>query len=319
MRPSMLQSNRRDFLQISAATGLLSTLPFVVQAETQQEKLRSKIIGQVGITTSSLSRQVSVKPTEGKIALMDLPKVLREELNIKVIDLNTSTIAGLDDKGLDKFRQAAEKAGSLLINLKMNQKGVDMSSPDADLREKTMRTYKRSIDAAARLGCLWARPLPRPMLSDRERHIAAYQELAEYAKKKNVQMLVENYGWMETDPQSVVKLIKAIGKNVAACPDTGNWKSNDLRAAGLKATFPIAVTCDYKAKVLSKDFEHPAYDLKQCFEIGWDAGFRGPWCLEHAHADQKTVFRNLAWLRDQLHQWMKEKTAVKSKLSNLKK
>ena len=109
-------------------------------------------------------------------------------------------------------------------------------------------------------------------------------------------------------PEFRVTLVEKIGKGVAACPDTGNWKDNATRYAGLKATFPIAVSCDFKARAISPDGSHPLYDLKRCFSIGWQAGYRGPWCLEHANADRKALFRELALLRDQLRGWMKGQT-----------
>ncbi len=229
---------------------------------------------------------------------------MRDELDMRVIDLNTSSLASTDEAHLDKCREAAEKAGCVFTNLKLNQRNVDMNSPDEVTRRNALNVYKRSIDAAARLGCRWARPLPLPDLPDMNIHVASYQELADYAAERNVEMLVENYGWMQGDPESVTKLVAAIGRNVAPCPDTGNWNSNEIRYAGLAATFPTAVTCDYKAKTLGPNGEHTQYDLKRCFEIGWKAGFRGPWCLEHANRDRKTLFRELGMLRDMLRTWM---------------
>ncbi|MDA1050326.1 MAG: hypothetical protein O3C40_07575, partial [Planctomycetota bacterium] len=164
--------------------------------------------------------------------------------------------------------------------------------------------YRGSIDAASRLGCRWARPLPLPELPDMKIHVASYKELADYGAERQVAMLVENYGWMQGDPDSVVKLIEAIGRNVAPCPDTGNWNDNETRYEGLAKSFPTAVTCDFKAKTLGPNGEHDAYDLRRCFDIGWQAGFRGPWCLEHAHRDRKTLFRELSMLRDMLREWM---------------
>jgi len=105
-----------------------------------------------------------------------------------------------------------------------------------------------------------------------------------------------------------VKLIKAVDNNLAASPDTGNWKNNDLRYEGLKRTFPLAVTCDFKARQLGPNGEHKLYDLKRCFEIGWNSGFRGPWCLEHANPDRKMLFKELAMLREMLRKWMAEQS-----------
>ena len=301
--------SRRTFLKTSAALCAAPTTCASLVADEAKERQKNKLAGEVGITTSSLSGHVAAKSTKGKISLLELPRVLRDELDMRVIDLNTSTLGSYDKKHLDQVRKAADDAGCVLTNLKLNQRGLDMNSPDDAIRGKALAEYKRSIEAAGHLGLRWARPLPLTPRPDIKIHVASYQELADYAAKCNVQMLVENYGWMQGDPNSVVELIKAVGHNVAACPDTGNWNSNELRYAGLEKTFPIAVTCDYKARQLGPNGEHGLYDLKRCFTIGWQAGFRGPWCLEHANSDRKKQFTELALLRDMLRGWMKEAQA----------
>lgn len=87
--------------------------------------------------------------------------------------------------------------------------------------------------------------------------------------------------------------------------DTGNW-TNEARDEGLRQAFPHAVTCDFKARQLGENGEHAPYDLHRCFQIGWDAGFRGPWCLEHFDASLPRLLKNMQYLRDQLKTWMKE-------------
>ena len=290
---------RREFLWTTA--GAIAAAPRLLAADKQPRLAR-----EVGITTSSLSGHLVKKPSRGKFTLLELPRVMRDELGMRVIDLNTSSLASFEPKYLAKIRKAAEDAGCLMTNLKLNQRGLDMSSPKRLVREKALREYERSIDAAAALGVRWARPLPLKKRPKMKLHVQAWQRLAEYAAKRKVRMLVENYGWMESDPESVVTLIKAIGRDVAASPDTGNWKDNEIRYKGLKATFPLAVTCDFKARKLGRKGEHALYDLKACFQIGWRSGFRGPWCLEHANADRRRLFRELILLRDRLKFWMKE-------------
>jgi Xylose isomerase-like TIM barrel len=308
--------SRREFLQSAAAT-LAASHELFADAKPKQP---SSLAREVGITTSSLSGHLVPRPRRGKFTLLELPKILRDELDMRVIDLNTSTPASFEPRYLDKVRQAVADAKCVLTNLKLNQRGLDMSSREKAVREKALKEYERSIDAAARLGIKWARPLPLKNKPDMKLHVAAYQRLADYAARRGVQMLVENYGWMEDDPNSVAKLIKAVGGKVAAqdgaaathpdriaaSPDTGNWKDNTIRYAGLAKTFPLAVTCDFKARQIGPKGEHKLYDLKRCFDIGWKAGFRGPWCLEHANRDRKSLFRELALLRDMLRGWMKD-------------
>ena len=292
--------SRREFLTATVlAAASLKNATSAEAGNAAADKLH-----EVGVTTSSFSPHLTARAEPGKFTLLDLPRLMRDELDMRLIDLNTSALASFDGAYLERVRAAAEKAGCLLTNLKLNQSGLDMNSADPAVREKALAEYKRSIDAAERLGVQWARPLPLRARPDMERHIAAYRELADYARPRNVRMLVENYGWMASEADSTAKLIAAVDRNLAACPDTGNWSSNEVRYAGLAKTFPLAVTCDFKAGKLGASGEHAAYDLQKCFQIGWDAGFRGPWCLEHANGDRKQLFRELGVLRDMLRKWI---------------
>ena len=296
---------RRQFLATTTAASIAGSVSRLLAAPpTAAELLKD----QVGVTTSSFSGHLVASPNARQFSLTDLPKLMRDELDMRVIDLNTSSLGASSPAWLDKVKSAVDKAGCIMINLKMNQRGLDMNSPDANVREKALQTYKRSIDDASYLGIRWARPLPLMETPDMKIHVASYRELADYGAARNVQLLVENYAWMESDPQSVAKLIKAIDRDVAACPDTGNWVDNETRYAGLAASFPLAVTCDFKARTLSPTGEHSLYDLKRCFTVGHEAGFRGPWCLEHANPNRDALFRELAMLRDMLRTWMKEAT-----------
>ena len=294
--------NRRLFLANSLAAA--AAAPCVCLGDDGKGDRPFKLDKQVGVTTSSLSGHLVAKPGKGQFSLLDLPRILRDELDMRVIDLNTSSLASEEPGYLDRCRAAAEKAGCVFTNMKLNQRDVNMNSPDKTVREKALKVYRRSIDAAARLGCRWARPLPSRERPDMKIHVASYRELADYAASRDVQMLVENFGRMDSDPNSVPKLVEAIGRKVAVSPDTGNWSNNEVRYAGLAKAFPLAVTCDFKARTLGPDGEHKLYDLKNCFEIGWQAGFYGPWCLEHANRDRKSLFRELALLRDMLRKWM---------------
>ena len=294
-----MNMTRRGFLA-SCVAGYGGGSPY---AAAQQ---RTELAGEVGVTTSSLGKHVALRPNAKQFALLDLPRVLRDSLDMRVIDLNTTTLGESGPAELGRLRNAAEKAGCFLTNLKMNQRDLNMESWDPAVRAHAIVGYKRSIDVAARLGCHWARPLPQAERPDWDTHVAGYRELADYAAEKGVEMLVENFGWMQDNVDALPRLVEAIGNNVAASPDIGNWDSEELRFQGLRKAFPLAVTCDFKARELTAEGEHYTYDLKRCFDIGWEAGFRGPWCLEHTNPDRAILFRELSLLRNGLREWMKE-------------
>ena len=268
------------------------------------------LTGAIGIVSASAHAQTTGRAKGRKFTLLEMPKILKEELDIALLDLNTMSFPSLDKVNgvyIDQLRNAADKAGCVLSNLKMNQRGLELGSTDRDTRGKAIKAYKRAINIASELGCRWARPLPSQTAPNMAFYVAGYQELCDYAADRNVQLLIENFGWMQNDPQSITKLMKQIGHNVAACPDTGNWQNNDVRYEGLKHTFPLAVTCDFKAKKLTPEAEHAAYDLKRCFDIGWNAGFRGPWAIEHGNSDTAAFIAEIGIIRDLLKKWIAER------------
>jgi hypothetical protein len=63
--------------------------------------LGSPVVG----ATSSFSRIFS---------LFNLPRVMRGELGMRIIDLNTTTLESLEPAHLDRFRRSSEKAGCVV-------------------------------------------------------------------------------------------------------------------------------------------------------------------------------------------------------------
>lgn len=296
--------SRRHFMR---AGGLACAAAATGAIDVRPASSRSDLSGEIGITTSSIDAHIGSTSAGGKIAIMDLPRIMREELDMRVIDLNSNTLAKAGAR-IEEFRRQVRKAGCVVTNLKMNQKGLDMNSPDKAVRTKALAVYKKSIEDAARVGSPWARPLPLPPLPDMRIHVDSYRALADHGGKHGVGMLVENYGWMQADPDSVPRLIERIDRDVKATPDTGNWNSDEIRYEGLRRAFPHAISCDFKAKAMGPQGEHKAYDLKRCFDVGWKSGFRGPWCLEHANRDRAKLFAELRLLRDSIREWTRQKT-----------
>jgi hypothetical protein len=265
---------------------------------------RPALARQLGVTTGSFSRHLSTQKEPGKLRLLDLPKIMREQLDLRVIDLMTATLPSLDHDYLKQLREAAQREGCLLTNLKMNQRGLDLGHESADKRQQAIAEYKGTIEAAEVLGVQWVRPLPGPRRPDLRILAAAYRELIDFAAPRGISLLIENFGWLASDPAAIPDIVEAVGPGLAAQPDTGNWSNNMVRYEGLTRAFPYAASCDFKARPLGPEGEHAEYDLKRCLDIGWDSGFRGPWCFEYQHPDLPELLRGLGILRDRLREWI---------------
>jgi hypothetical protein len=239
---------------------------------------------------------------------------MRDELGMRVIDGNSGTLGTPARAHVETFRAAVEQAGCAISNVKVNPvvlqvKVLDLPFDHADraTREKAVTGFKEWILAASRVGARWVRPFPAAQKPEMSVTVESFTQLADYADGLKMALILENAGWMTADATGIPQVIEALGGRLGAQPDTGSWENAELREAGLKNAFPYAVSCDFKFGRLGPGGEHKAYDLKHCFELGWQAGFRGPWVLEHADEHTKDLVRDLSHVRDLLKTWIREK------------
>ena len=290
--------SRRKFLHASAALTVSGAVLQSSHAEPDKEPI--SLVGEVGFTLSCFSVRGPLGPLER------IPAVLKKEFGSRVIDLNSNWITSFDRKFLDRARNAAEKAGCVFTNVKMNRRPGNIYDADPVKRQAAMEDRKRLIDAAAHLGAKWARPEGPKLRKDDRLDVSSHQDLAEYAATKSIQILIENGGWMKTRVDGIPRCIAALDSKVAASPDTGNF-ADFVRYEALRKAYPHAATSDFKFFKLSPDGRHPAYDLKKCFDVGWDAGFRGPWCLEHNTRNLKQLLNELRMVREMLLGWIAQR------------
>lgn len=273
---------------------------------TSQPARRSPLLDFVGINTVCFSRQQRASNASQQIDPYDIPRLVREELDVRVLDLVSTMLNTHDHAPLEKFRAQADRAGCVITNLKINLPKLRFDSEDAATRRHALDEYKLWIDAAAVLGARWLRPFPADAAPRWETLVAGFAELADHAATHGVTLLVENYKWLEKEPNAIPRLINALSGCIAAQPDTFNWVDDATRRDGLAKAFPHAASCDFKVRDLGPNNEHPAYDLRASFDIGHKAGFRGPWCIEHVNADKTALLRELKWVARQLRSWTAE-------------
>lgn len=270
-------------------------------------ELRPGVPGDVGVNVSSFTRQIRTKEAGQHVDPFDLPRILRDEVNVRIIDLVSTTLNTREHRTLGRFRASAEAAGCTITNLKVNEQNLPFDGQDPAERRRARDEYKRWIDAAVVLGARWLRPFPAIIKPDWDTLVDGYRELAEYAEPRGITLLIENFRWLEKEPDAIPRLVAALRGHVAAQPDTGNWFDDATRRTGLARAFPHAASADFKVQKLGPAGEHPAYDLRVCFELGYAAGFRGPWCIEHLHQDRATLIRELRDIVTQLRAWIAEK------------
>jgi len=261
---------------------------------------KSEFEDEIGITTGSFDSQRE----RNELTLENLPAFLNGELGMRLIDVNTLWLTSFRETYVRACRDVASASGCVFTNLKVNHSIGDLYDKKPEHAARALAEARHMVDVAGQLGARWVRfnvSQPETLLGG----LPAHRQLADYAAGKSVGLLVENGGWMRSRADSITLGIKAIGDNAFAGPDTGNW-DDDVRESGLAQSFPQAVTCDFKAFEMAADGHHAKYDLRRCFDIGQEAGYRGPWLLEHWHDDTSALVHDLLLLRDQLRAWMNE-------------
>lgn len=289
----MIELTRREYLCATAAAAACSVLS---EKALSADKQPSSLVGEIGITTGGLNYQRE----QGILTLMTLPKFVRDELGMRLIDLNTRWLKSYDETYVQDARATVDEAGCYVTNLKVNHPFGDLYSKDIEERGKAISSGRQMIKVAKLLGARWIRfSIAKSAIHHR---LAAHRELAKFARESGLQLVVENGGWMKSEPDSIVNLVKVIGNDAAAAPDTGNW-NDEVRYEALAKSCPGAVTCDFKVFDLDEQGRHEKYDIERCFQVAWKAGFRGPWAIEHWNEDTAALARETVFLRDKLRQW----------------
>lgn len=298
-----MKKSRRHFLKTSTLG--LGALPYASSAEAAAP---IPVTGLIGVTTGSFFSHLTFGKEKEKISMLDLPAVMRNELDLRVIDFMSRTLDSFEPAYLERLRGAIADNHCIATNLKCNQRGIDMASPDAEKRSHALKIYRESIDAALLLGCRWIRPVAGGgKIPDRKLLAESFRKLIDYGADRGIGILIENTGWVANDPKAIPEMITLVGDGLHASPDTGNWKDDEIRYAGLTDAYPHAITSDFKAFQLEPDGSHPKYDLEKCFDTGWNAGFRGPWCIEHFHTDLPGLIKGFGTVRNLLRGWIDAK------------
>lgn len=216
-----------------------------------------------------------------------------------VSDLYTPHLDSLGVEGLITAMKAEqEKHGVSCVLIMVDNEG-DLADPNEEIRNQAVENHKKWVDAAAALGGHSIRVNTfgtnvveewQPAVQD------GLRKLAEYAATKNINVLIENHGWLSSDAPEVMKAIAAVNmENVGTLPDFGNWCTK--RAEGAKWGECLEEYPDYyqgielmmaQAKAVSAksyNFDEAGNETKldyvRMLQIVKDAGYTGHIGIEY--------------------------------------
>jgi sugar phosphate isomerase/epimerase len=168
-----------------------------------------------------------------------------------------------------------------------------LASLDESERKQSIENHKKWVDAAAYLGCHSIRVNAHGTGSSEDvanAAVAGLSELADYAKEKNVNVIVENHGGYTSNGAWLSDVMTRIGKdNCGTLPDFGNFcqtkeygSINDENCTeaydiykGVKELMPFAKGVSAKSYDFDEDQNQPKIDFVKMLQVVKDAGYRG--------------------------------------------
>lgn len=169
----------------------------------------------------------------------------------------------------------------------------ELSDPDITKRSDAVEKHKKWVDAAKVLGCHSIRVnlfgTTDPILW-KTASIDGLSRLSKYAKTKNINVIVENHGYLSSNAALLVEVIQAVGmSNCGTLPDFGNfclrredgqqWNSACLETyniyQGVSEMMPYAKAVSAKSYDFDLEGNETTIDYNKMLTIVKKAGYTG--------------------------------------------
>jgi len=195
-------------------------------------EIKLKPSPKISLSAWSIMRTGYGKPDPGGIDLFDYPMIAKE-LGFNYIEHEMFHFPNnLNDKIIFKMVKRCEEAEINSVLLLTGGIG-DITDTNKKYRKIALKKYIKWMDIAHLLKCKSMRNVcaDRITISRAEKlkyAIEGVSELTDYAKKLDMDLLIENHNGYSSDPDWLVSLIKKIGsKNLGILGDFTNWKLTD--------------------------------------------------------------------------------------------
>lgn len=193
---------------------------------------------------------------------------------------------------VERLKAESAEAGVTNLIIMIDGEG-DLSVNDPAERDQAVENHKKWVDAAATLGCHSIR-INLFGSFDRDQwkanSIDGLSKLGAYAATKNVNVLVENHGWLSSDAPLLMEVINAVGMdNCGTLPDFGNFcvKRKDFEKwgecveeypdiyQGVELMMPAAMAVSAKSYDFNQEGDETKIDYARMLNVVKAAGYTG--------------------------------------------
>ncbi|MBT8295757.1 MAG: sugar phosphate isomerase/epimerase [Gramella sp.] len=193
---------------------------------------------------------------------------------------------------LDTLKIRSDRYGVRNVLIMIDGEG-DLAVNDSVERNTSVNNHKKWVDAANYLGChsirvnLFGSNIPEEWTAN---SIDALTKLSNYASEKNINVLVENHGYLSSNADLLVEVIKKVNmENCGTLPDFGNfclqrqggerWDTTCIeeypRYEGVEKMMPYAKAVSAKSYSFNEEGREELIDYKKMLKIIKNEGYNG--------------------------------------------
>jgi len=225
----------------------------------------------------------------GKWKNLDLPKILREILNINGLEYVNQYFENPTLTYLRQLKRNCANYGVTSVSIMVDEEDPT-ASPDKNERIQAAIAHRKWVDIAQFLGCHAIRANmrggPPDWKQDQDlvsRAAETFRNILDYAKGSGVSLVIENHGGASSDPGILVALMKAVNNpNFGVLVDFGNWNRGEDRYEAIRKTIPYAKGVSVKGWFGPGG--NPDFDVEKAIRICQQAGYHGFWGIESSGA-----------------------------------
>lgn len=199
---------------------------------------------------------------------------------------------------LDTLKAKSEEFEVQNVLIMVDGEG-DLASSSEEERNQAVENHKKWVDAAQFLGChsirvnLFGSTEPEEW---KKNSIDGLTKLSEYAATKNINVLVENHGYLSSNAALLAEVFEAVeNPNCGSLPDFGNfclkreggalWEAACIeeypRYQGVEELMPYAFAVSAKSYDFNEEGEETTIDYERMLQIVEDAGYTGHIGIEY--------------------------------------
>jgi L-ribulose-5-phosphate 3-epimerase len=220
-----------------------------------------------------------------QITNLDFPKIAREQYGIEGVEFVNQFFKDKahDSVYLKDLKTRANDQGVTCVLIMIDGE-PDLSAEKAEERNKAVEGHKKWVDAAAALGCHSIRVNTGHNYSPTKTMPVAEAcgALADYGASHKINVICENHGGPSSNPDALLALIKAVGKdNFGTLPDFGNFPKDRHEKYQIDIYDAIARIMPFAKGVSAKSYNfdskgnETALDYARILKIVTDAGYHG--------------------------------------------